>query len=54
MDVSNESNDVGRTDLLQEAINSHENKSGLIQVVLYTASKPIKLESPGCLGFKAQ
>ena len=24
--------------------NSHENKSGLIQVIMYTASKPIKLE----------
>ena len=32
--------------------NSHENKSGLIQVIMYTASKQIKLESPGCSGFK--
>ena len=31
--------------------NSHENKSGLIQAVLHTASKRIKLESPGCPGF---
>ena len=33
--------------------NSHDNKSGLILVILYTASKQIKLESPGCSGFKA-
>ena len=33
--------------------NTRENKSGLIQVILYTASKRIKLESPGCSGFKA-
>ena len=32
--------------------NSHENKSGLIQVVLYTASKRIEVESPSCSGFE--
>ena len=28
-------------------------KSGLIQVIMYTTSKQIKLKSPSCSGFKA-